>query len=232
MTKNLRTAALSAVAGGALTVLGLMFGPAGSASADTVGIDLDATTGYGHPAREGRHDDALDVLGYCQRTAAPTLRTVTAPGGPTLTVNVGDEVTITLHNELTGKFSEATSLYLGGQPLVPDTTGAAARRREDLHVHRQPRRHLPLRGGPDQEPPAPGGAGPLRRPRGAPGHGAGLRPGDARTRRSRCSSSARSTRRSTPPTTRRRSTCGSSPRAGRLVNGKTHPDTVHRRRRG
>ena len=45
MTRNLRAAALSIAAGGALTVLGVLFGPSGSASADPVGIHLDATTG-------------------------------------------------------------------------------------------------------------------------------------------------------------------------------------------
>ncbi len=122
MNKNLRTAALSTIAGGALTVLGLLLGPAGSASAATVDIHLDATTGSATlPAKTG--PASVPVWGYCQRTDSATpCGGVTAPGGPTLTVDAGDEVTITLHNTL----GEATSLYLGGQALVPDTVGAAA----------------------------------------------------------------------------------------------------------
>ncbi len=122
MNKNLRTAALSTLAGGALTVLGLLLGPAGSASAATVDIHLDATTGSTTlPAKAG--PTSVPVWGYCQRTDSATpCGGVTAPGGPTLTVDVGDEVTITLHNTL----GEASSLYLGGQALVPDTVGAAA----------------------------------------------------------------------------------------------------------
>ncbi len=124
MTKNLRTAALSAAAGGALTLLALMVGPAGSARADTVGIDLEATTGSVSLPAKGGTTTSVPVLGYCLRTAPDTpCGPVTAPGGPTLTVTVGDEVTIHLHNTL----AESTSLYLGGQPLVPDTTGAAAK---------------------------------------------------------------------------------------------------------
>ena len=126
MTKHLRTAALSTLAGGALAALGLLLGPAGSASAADVTIHLDATTGTTPlPTKTGT--PSLDVLGYCQRTAAGTpCGTVTRPGGPTLTVDAGDRVTITLHNELTDRFAEATSLYVGGQQIAPDTTGADA----------------------------------------------------------------------------------------------------------
>ncbi len=64
MNKNLRTAALSTLAGGALTVLGLLLGPAGSASAATVDIHLDATTGTATlPAKTGHHlGDRLGLL--------------------------------------------------------------------------------------------------------------------------------------------------------------------------
>ena len=122
MNKNLRTAALSTLAGGALTVLGMLLGPAGSASAATVDIHLDATSGSTTlPTKTGT--TSVPVWGYCQRTDPNTAcGGVTAPGGPTLTVNAGDEVTIVLHNTL----GEATSLYLGGQALVPDTVGASA----------------------------------------------------------------------------------------------------------
>jgi hypothetical protein len=46
---------------------------------------------------------------------------VTQPGGPTLIVNQGDEVTITLHNQL----GESTGLLIQGQDMIPDTVGAA-----------------------------------------------------------------------------------------------------------
>ncbi len=124
MTKNqnLRTAALSLAAGGALTVLGLLFGPAGSAGAAEVDVQLDATTGsVTLPTRTATTN--VPVLGYCLRTDPGTAcGTVSAPGGPTISVDEGDVVTITLHNQL----SEATSLFIGGQPMVPDPTGAAA----------------------------------------------------------------------------------------------------------
>ena len=113
MTKNLRAAALSLAAGGALTVLGVLFGPAGSAGAAPLGIDLYAANGT--TTLPGTGGTNLPVLGYC--TATPC--TVTAPGGPTLRVPVGSDVTITLHNGLAG---EATTLYVGGQAMVPDAT--------------------------------------------------------------------------------------------------------------
>jgi hypothetical protein len=118
MKAHLRTAALSIAAGGGLTLLGLFFG-AGSASAAPVGIDLDATTGT--TVLPGRATP-VPVWGYCQRSAPATpCGNVSAPGGPTLVVTAGDIVTITLHNQL----AEASSLQVGGQALVPDTTGAA-----------------------------------------------------------------------------------------------------------
>ncbi len=102
-----------------LTTLGLLFGPAGEASADTVAIDLYAA--QGNTALPGA-GTSVTVLGYCQQLSGDSpCGAPTAPGGPTLTVAEGDEVTITLHNTL----SERTSLYLGGQPLVPDTAGVA-----------------------------------------------------------------------------------------------------------
>ncbi|MFT3894359.1 MAG: multicopper oxidase domain-containing protein [Anaerolineales bacterium] len=47
---------------------------------------------------------------------------VSQPGGPTLEVNQGDLVTITLHNQL----SEQTALLLQGQSIAPDLVGAPA----------------------------------------------------------------------------------------------------------
>ncbi len=60
---------------------------------------------------------SIPVWGYNFTGAAAT-----QPGGPTIDVNQGDVVTITLHNTL----PEATSLLLQGQAITPDTVGAAA----------------------------------------------------------------------------------------------------------
>jgi FtsP/CotA-like multicopper oxidase with cupredoxin domain len=49
--------------------------------------------------------------------------TATQPGGPTLVVNQGDEVTINLYNQLG---SEDTALLIQGQPMIPDLTGVAS----------------------------------------------------------------------------------------------------------
>ena len=117
MSTALKKAALSIAAGGGLAVLGILVGPAGSASAAPVGIDLYAENGT--TDLPGTGGAGLPVLGYCTSTPC----TVTAPGGPTLRVAQGSTVTITLHNGLTG---EATSLYVGGQAMVPDTTAVAA----------------------------------------------------------------------------------------------------------
>ncbi len=122
MTTNLRRAALTIAAGGGLTLLGLLFGPAGSASAADVEIHLDATTGTAALPSPGGTTD-VTVWGYCRRTDPGTAcGTVTAPGGPVVSVDVGDVLHVTLHNAL----SEASSLYFGGQPMVPDTVGAAS----------------------------------------------------------------------------------------------------------
>ena len=47
---------------------------------------------------------------------------MTKPGGPTLIVDAGDTVEITLHNQLA---TEETALLFQGQNMIPDTTGAA-----------------------------------------------------------------------------------------------------------
>ncbi len=122
MTKHLRTAALSTLGGGALVALGLLFGPVGSASAADVDIHLEATTGTTSlPGKSG--PTSVPVWGYCVRPDAGTpCGPLERPGGPTLTVDEGDHVTITLHDGL----SERTSLLLGGQQMAPDTEGAAA----------------------------------------------------------------------------------------------------------
>jgi hypothetical protein len=59
----------------------------------------------------------VNVWGYANSAAAA----VTRPGGPTLTVEQGDVVTVNLNNSL----ASATALLFHGQTMVPDTTGAA-----------------------------------------------------------------------------------------------------------
>lgn len=106
-----RVAVRSLLAGGALTAAWLLLGPTSAAHAASQSFDLYATTGT-----TSFNGASVGVWGYSPNGAA-----VTAPGGPVLTVDAGDVVTIHLHNQL----AERTSLYVGGQPMVPDTTGAA-----------------------------------------------------------------------------------------------------------
>ncbi|PKW26215.1 multicopper oxidase domain-containing protein [Phycicoccus duodecadis] len=119
MRTSLRTTLLSAAAGGALTLLGLLVGPAGAASADTVEVHLDATAGtMALPIKGGAQ--SVTTWGYCRRADAATpCGPVDAPGGPTIRVAVGDVVHLTLHNTLT----ETMSLSVNGQAMVPDLTG-------------------------------------------------------------------------------------------------------------
>lgn len=58
------------------------------------------------------------VAGDCTTVAAAPL----APVGPTIVADEGDAVTIRLHNAL----AEASSLFLQGQSMLPDTVGAPA----------------------------------------------------------------------------------------------------------
>jgi len=78
--------------------------------------DLYAVTGT-MPAASlpGAPAAGIAVWGYNTSGAAAT-----APGGPTLVVNQGDAVAITLHNV---DVPSATSLMIAGQPIIPDTTG-------------------------------------------------------------------------------------------------------------
>ncbi len=118
MRTNLRTAMLTAAAGGALAVIGALAGPAGPAGAATVTVELYAKAGsVDLPGPSGAQ--TVPVWGYCEAAAACT---VTAPGGPVLEAVVGDTVNVTLHNTL----PEATTLWFGGQALPPDNAGAAA----------------------------------------------------------------------------------------------------------
>ncbi len=96
----------------ALGVAGLTAFTAAPAHAADQGFDLWAETGTATmPGGQ-----TVTVWGYRSGDAAAT-----APGGPTLRVSVGDQVTITLHNRL----AERTGLLIQGQPMVPDLTGVA-----------------------------------------------------------------------------------------------------------
>ena len=111
-TSSLRKA-VALVAAGALATTMMVLTTAGAANAAPVTIDLYA--GSGTVTFPGSATP-VTVWGYTTTGAAPT-----GPGGPTLTVNQGDVVTITLHNALPA----ATSLLVQGQGTVPDRTGAA-----------------------------------------------------------------------------------------------------------
>ncbi len=105
------------VAGGGLALLVTLLVPATAAHAATVDCttpgDLYAVTGTTTLGTQN-----VKVWGYSTTAGAVASR----PGGPTLCVNAGDTVTLTLHNQLT----ETTALLFQGQPMVPDRTGAAA----------------------------------------------------------------------------------------------------------
>ena len=76
------------------------------------GIDLYATTGSTTLAGQ-----SVPVWGYGLSSGAAS-----APGGPTITVDQDDVVTIRLHNAL----GERTALLIQGQGMVPDLTGVAS----------------------------------------------------------------------------------------------------------
>jgi FtsP/CotA-like multicopper oxidase with cupredoxin domain len=90
------------------------------ASAANTTIDLCATNGsIAMPATPAAISVA--ILGYVAGDCS-TVSTTSAPGGPVITVNQGDVVTVNLHNNL----GEASAILFQGQAMVPDTTGAAA----------------------------------------------------------------------------------------------------------
>ena len=89
--------------------------PSPSPQAATVSIDLYAVAGT--TVLPGLATP-VPVWGYTLGSAG----TITKPGGPTIEVNEGDEVTITLHNTL----AEPTALLFQGQSMVPDLAGAPA----------------------------------------------------------------------------------------------------------
>ncbi|MEZ0448843.1 multicopper oxidase domain-containing protein, partial [Cellulomonas sp. ICMP 17802] len=101
------------VAGALATSIAVLTTATG-ATAAPVAVDLYA--GSGTVTFPGS-TTPVTVWGYTTTGAAPT-----APGGPTITVDQGDVVTITLHNALPA----ATSLLIQGQGTAPDRTGAAA----------------------------------------------------------------------------------------------------------
>ncbi len=105
--RHLRRTTASLAVSGALAVglVGLL--PAASAMAAPIGIDLYAVTGSTTLPGAAA---PTPVWGY--RTTAGN---VSAPGGPTLTVDEGDVVTVTLHNALGGP---ATSLLVQGHRAV------------------------------------------------------------------------------------------------------------------
>ncbi len=87
------------------------------ALAQSAAIDLCATSGT--IALPGTA--ALTIWGYTLGDCTTGLP-LTAPGGPTIVVNEGDTVAITVHNNL----PEATSLLLPSLAMIPDTTGIGA----------------------------------------------------------------------------------------------------------
>jgi hypothetical protein len=85
----------------------------GAAMAANVTVNLCATTGV------AASPVSVPVYGYAAG-ACPS--TVSAPGGPVITVDVGDVVTVNLQNSL----PQASGLLFQGQRMVPDTRGAPA----------------------------------------------------------------------------------------------------------
>jgi FtsP/CotA-like multicopper oxidase with cupredoxin domain len=108
----MKKAASSLVGAGALAVLIALLTPAGAAEAAPVTIDLYAVSGSTTLAGQ-----PVTVLGYNTSNTA-----VGQPGGPVLTVDQGDVVTVHLHNQLT----ERTSLLFQGQSMTPDVDGVAS----------------------------------------------------------------------------------------------------------
>ncbi|WBM79247.1 multicopper oxidase family protein [Cryobacterium breve] len=116
MKKTVSALATGLLAGGGLAVLVALLAPATAAQAASVACtapgDLYAASGSTTLGTQ-----AVTVWGYSTTAGAG----VTQPGGPTLCVNAGETVTVTLHNQL----PENTALLFQGQQMVPDRTGAA-----------------------------------------------------------------------------------------------------------
>ncbi|MCI4657995.1 multicopper oxidase family protein [Cryobacterium zhongshanensis] len=116
MKKTVSALVTGLLAGGGLAVLVALLAPAAAAQAASVSCtapgDLYAASGSTTLGTQ-----AVTVWGYSTTAGAG----VTRPGGPTLCVNAGDTVTVTLHNQL----PENTALLFQGQQMVPDRVGAA-----------------------------------------------------------------------------------------------------------
>ncbi len=112
-SKNLRRNALTLLGSSVVAVLGVLLGTASPAAAADQTIDLYAV--QGSTTLPGLAPP-VPVLGYNDTNTA-----VDKPGGPVITVNQGDSVTINLHNELGAGVQ--TSLLVEGQPMQPDLTG-------------------------------------------------------------------------------------------------------------
>jgi hypothetical protein len=110
----MRRAASGLLTRGMLAALLVLLAPAGAAVAATVPFSLYAVTGTTTIGSQ-----TVPVWGYNSTNAA-----VTRPGGPTLVVNQGDTVQITLFNQLPATVS--TALLVQGQAMVPDRTGVAS----------------------------------------------------------------------------------------------------------
>ena len=135
-----------------------------SGPASAVSCDLYAMTGETQLL-----GTTVPIWGF---SSTSTAGTATAPG-PTLVVNEGDRVTITVHNGL----SQSLSLALPGQPAdqigagLNDTTGADPGGTASYTFRASRARHVPLRGRPHAQRSAAGRHG--------PGRGAGC-PGERR----------------------------------------------------
>ena len=95
-----------------LVAAGLSLVVTAPAQAATQNFDLWATSG----SATMPGGQSVTVWGY-----QDTNTVATHTGGPTLTVDVGDTVNVTLHNQV----GEQSGLFLQGQPMVPDLTGVA-----------------------------------------------------------------------------------------------------------
>ena len=113
--RSYRTGGLIALATALAAVSAPMFSVATTQAAN---VQIDLCAGAGTTIMP--NGASIAVWGY--RLGDCSTGSITAPGGPILSVAKNDVVTIMLHNSL----PEATSLLLQGQPMPPDTVGAPA----------------------------------------------------------------------------------------------------------
>ncbi|MEN9706034.1 MAG: hypothetical protein RLZZ393_1913, partial [Pseudomonadota bacterium] len=100
-----------------LAATALLLALGGTASAADVSIELCATQG----TMAAGAVPSMPILGFVEAVSCATAPALSAPGGPVLHANVGDTVTVTLHNGL----ASATGLLFSGQSLPTDLVGAA-----------------------------------------------------------------------------------------------------------